>query len=73
MSALVPLIVMLPLLGAAITLIFGRSPRLQVVVTTATVGASVKRGTRTSTTVPSPFTVTVCFHVTCAGALASNA
>ncbi len=36
MSALVPLIVMLPLLGAALTLIFGRSPRLQVVVTTVT-------------------------------------
>ena len=39
MSALVPLIVMLPLLGAAITLIFGRNPRLQVVVTTATLVA----------------------------------
>lgn len=39
MSALVPLIVMLPLLGAAVTLIFGRNPRLQVVVTTATLVA----------------------------------
>jgi len=39
MSALVPLIVMLPLLGAAVTLIFGRNPRLQVVVTTGTLMA----------------------------------
>ncbi|SJN38087.1 Na(+) H(+) antiporter subunit D [Microbacterium esteraromaticum] len=39
MSALVPLIVMLPLLGAALTLIFGRSPRLQVVVTAGTLAA----------------------------------
>ncbi|MEE2814669.1 MAG: proton-conducting transporter membrane subunit, partial [Actinomycetota bacterium] len=39
MSALVPLIVMLPLLGAAVTLVFGRNPRLQVVVTTATLVA----------------------------------
>ncbi|QMU96806.1 Na+/H+ antiporter subunit D [Microbacterium esteraromaticum] len=39
MSALVPLIVMLPLLGAAVTLIFGRNPRLQVVVTTGTLVA----------------------------------
>ncbi|WP_193597473.1 Na+/H+ antiporter subunit D [Microbacterium sp. YJN-G] len=36
MNALVPLIVMLPLLGAAVTLVFGRNPRLQVVVTTGT-------------------------------------
>ena len=35
MSALVPLLVALPLLGAAITLVFGRSPRLQVFVTVA--------------------------------------
>ena len=39
MNALVPLIVMLPLLGAAVTLVFGRNPRLQVVVTTATLVA----------------------------------
>lgn len=36
MSALVPLLVALPLLGAAVTLVFGRSPRLQVFVTVAT-------------------------------------
>ncbi|MDX2376269.1 Na+/H+ antiporter subunit D [Microbacterium sp. LRZ72] len=36
MSALVPLLVTLPLLGAAITLIFGRRPRLQVAVSVAT-------------------------------------
>ncbi|MGO2518752.1 MAG: Na+/H+ antiporter subunit D [Microbacterium sp.] len=39
MSALVPLLVALPLLGAAITLVFGRSPRLQVFVTVATLAA----------------------------------
>ncbi len=39
MSALVPLLVILPLLGAAITLVFGRSPRLQVIVTVATLAA----------------------------------
>ena len=37
MTALVPLLVALPLLGAAVTLVFGRNPRLQVVVTVATV------------------------------------
>ncbi|MGB4136342.1 MAG: Na+/H+ antiporter subunit D [Microbacterium sp.] len=36
MSALVPLIVALPLLGAAITLVFGRNPRLQMLVSAAT-------------------------------------
>ena len=36
MSALVPLLVALPLLGAAATLIFGRNPRLQAFVTVAT-------------------------------------
>ena len=35
MSALIPLLVALPLLGAAITLVFGRSPRLQIFVTAA--------------------------------------
>ncbi len=35
MSHLVPLLVAIPLLGAAITLVFGRRPRLQVVVTVA--------------------------------------
>ena len=39
MSALVPLLVALPLLGAAITLVFGRSPRLQIFVTAATLAA----------------------------------
>ncbi|MGF2949426.1 Na+/H+ antiporter subunit D [Microbacterium alcoholitolerans] len=39
MSALVPLIVMLPLLGAAVTLIFGRNPRLQVAVSSGTLAA----------------------------------
>jgi len=39
MSALVPLLVALPLLGAAITLVFGRSPRLQVFVTVASLAA----------------------------------
>ncbi|WP_298038225.1 Na+/H+ antiporter subunit D [uncultured Microbacterium sp.] len=39
MSALVPLIVALPLLGAAITLVFGRSPRLQVFVTVVSLAA----------------------------------
>jgi multicomponent Na+:H+ antiporter subunit D len=38
-SALVPLIVALPLLGAAITLVFGRSPRLQVFVSVASLTA----------------------------------
>ena len=36
MSALVPLLVALPLLGAAVTLVFGRNARLQVFVTVAT-------------------------------------
>ncbi|WP_309064996.1 Na+/H+ antiporter subunit D [Microbacterium sp.] len=39
MSALVPLLVALPLLGAAVTLVFGRSPRLQVAVSAGTLGA----------------------------------
>ncbi|MGO2931063.1 Na+/H+ antiporter subunit D [Microbacterium sp.] len=39
MSALVPLLVAIPLLGAAITLVFGRSPRLQVFVTVASLAA----------------------------------
>lgn len=39
MNALVPLLVALPLLGAAITLVFGRSPRLQVFVTVAALAA----------------------------------
>lgn len=39
MSALVPLLVGLPLLGAAITLVFGRRPRLQVIVTVTTLAA----------------------------------
>ncbi len=39
MSALVPLLVALPLLGAAITLIFGRRPRLQVAVSIITLAA----------------------------------
>lgn len=39
MTALVPLLVALPLLGAAITLVFGRNARLQVVVTVATLAA----------------------------------
>ena len=39
MSALVPLIVALPLLGAAITLVFGRSPRLQMLVSAGTLTA----------------------------------
>ena len=36
MSHLVPLLVALPLIGAAVTLIFGRRPRLQIVVTVVT-------------------------------------
>src|SRR5690606_22718264 len=36
MSALVPLLVALPLLGAAVTLIFGRRIRVQVVVSVST-------------------------------------
>ncbi|WP_309127203.1 Na+/H+ antiporter subunit D [Microbacterium sp.] len=36
MSALVPLIVALPLLGAAVTLVFGRNPRLQMLVSAGT-------------------------------------
>ena len=36
MTTLVPLLVALPLLGAAITLVFGRNARLQVFVTVAT-------------------------------------
>ncbi|MGM1018399.1 MAG: Na+/H+ antiporter subunit D [Actinomycetota bacterium] len=36
MSALVPLLVAIPLIGAAITLVFGRNPRLQVVVSIGT-------------------------------------
>ncbi len=36
MSHLVPLLVALPLLGAAVTLVFGRRPRLQVAVTVVT-------------------------------------
>ncbi|WP_300266324.1 Na+/H+ antiporter subunit D [Microbacterium sp.] len=40
MSALVPLLVAIPLLGAAITLVFGRSPRLQVFVTVAALTAT---------------------------------
>ena len=36
MSALVPLLVTLPLLGAAIALIFGRNRRLQIAVSVAT-------------------------------------
>ena len=39
MSALVPLLVALPLLGAAVTLIFGRRPRLQMIVTAGTLAA----------------------------------
>lgn len=39
MTALVPLLVALPLLGAAVTLIFGRSPRLQMLVTAGTLAA----------------------------------
>ncbi|MEJ1089577.1 Na+/H+ antiporter subunit D [Microbacterium sp. Mu-80] len=39
MSALVPLIVMLPLLGAAVTLIFGRNARLQIFVSAGTLAA----------------------------------
>ena len=39
MSVLVPLLVGLPLLGAAITLIFGRNARLQVLVTVLTLAA----------------------------------
>lgn len=39
MTALVPLLVALPLLGAAVTLVFGRNARLQVVVTVATLAA----------------------------------
>jgi multicomponent Na+:H+ antiporter subunit D len=38
-SALVPLVVMLPLLGAAITLIYGRNPRLQMLVTAGTLAS----------------------------------
>jgi len=38
-STLVPLIVALPLMGAAITLVFGRSPRLQMVVSAGTLTA----------------------------------
>ena len=36
MTTLVPLLVALPLLGAAVTLVFGRNARLQVFVTVAT-------------------------------------
>ena len=39
MSSLVPLLVGLPLLGAAVTLIFGRRTRLQVIVTVLTLAA----------------------------------
>ena len=39
MNALVPLLVALPLLGAAITLVFGRNTRIQVIVTVATLAA----------------------------------
>ncbi|UWF77570.1 Na+/H+ antiporter subunit D [Microbacterium neungamense] len=39
MTALVPLIVTLPLLGAAVTLVFGRNPRLQMVVSVGTLAA----------------------------------
>ena len=39
MSALVPLLVALPLLGAAVTLIFGRNPRLQMLVSAGTLAA----------------------------------
>jgi len=39
MNALVPLLVALPLLGAAITLVFGRNTRVQVIVTVATLAA----------------------------------
>ncbi|MFT4259708.1 Na+/H+ antiporter subunit D [Microbacterium sp.] len=39
MSALVPLLVGLPLLGAAVTLIFGRNARVQIVVTVVTLVA----------------------------------
>ncbi|GAA5145047.1 Na+/H+ antiporter subunit D [Microbacterium pseudoresistens] len=38
MSALVPLLVALPLLGAAVTLVFGRNTRVQVIVTVTTLG-----------------------------------
>ena len=36
MNALVPLLVALPLLGAAVTLVFGRNTRLQAIVTVVT-------------------------------------
>ncbi|PZU39184.1 MAG: Na+/H+ antiporter subunit D [Microbacterium sp.] len=36
MSALVPLLVTVPLLGAAVTLVFGRRPRLQVLISIVT-------------------------------------
>ncbi|UJP09490.1 Na+/H+ antiporter subunit D [Microbacterium sp. KUDC0406] len=39
MNALVPLLVALPLLGAAVTLVFGRSPRLQVLVSAITLAS----------------------------------
>jgi len=41
MSALVPLLVTLPFLGAAVTLIFGRRPRLQVAVSVVTLSLVV--------------------------------
>ncbi len=37
--ALVPLVVILPLLGAALTLVFGRNPRMQIVISVATLAA----------------------------------
>ena len=39
MSSLVPLLVALPLIGAAITLVFGRRRRLQVAVSVVTLTA----------------------------------
>lgn len=39
MTALVPLLVGLPLLGAAVTLVFGRSPRLQILVSAGVLAA----------------------------------
>lgn len=39
MSGLVPLLVALPLLGAAVTLLFGRRPRLQMIVSVATLAS----------------------------------
>ncbi|MBW1639795.1 Na+/H+ antiporter subunit D [Microbacterium resistens] len=38
MNALVPLLVALPLLGAAVTLVFGRNNRVQVIVSVVTLG-----------------------------------